>query len=1001
MEYPQKSRFLERLNFLYENISSDVSELKITAYPSREPLKFAEKDSVKPAPLKEGTRWGERLFDCAWIKFEGEMPRGEKENIALKIDVNGEMFVADDSGSPVCGLTCKASKFAESLGKPAKCFYILPKKFYRRKKFCVWADCGLNDLFGRLKGEGKIECARVVKINPEIRGAYYNFEHAYDWLSALEKGDPKAEELCAVLEKSCGLLDENFGANLAKASNLIEKVLRKKSRRPGLKISAIGHAHMDLAWLWPIRETKRKLARTFATALNLQERFPSYIYGASQPQAYQWVKEDYPKLYSRIKSAVKKGRIDPLGAAWVEPDCNMVSGESFVRQILCGREFFKKEFGIAPDYFWIPDSFGYSAQLPQILLKSGVKYFITQKISWNMVNKFPHHSFWWEGIDHSRVLAHMLPEDTYNSPAAPRSVIKVRKNYAQKDVSKNALIAFGIGDGGGGPGEEHVLRILKNREVSALNEIKNRRVREFLKDLSREAKNFPVWRGDLYLEKHQGTFTTQGQNKKHNRRCENLLRKAEWLCYVCERIFGKRENLESLGEIWKEVLLYQFHDILPGSSIERVYAESRARYEVLEKFLEEFIAEREQKIADFYGRGVAINCNSWRASLAFGGGNVSVPKLGIAPLSGAVKPEKASAKKFVLENKKLVLRFDKNARMVSMVEKSSGKEFLDKSRPANVFMVYGDFGDAWDFGYEYRKNARRAMGCASAKFFNRGPDAVAEFIFKFEKSALRERVILEGDSDEVKIEISLDWKSRRKMLRMVYPLGFKASESVSEIAFGSYSRAANDATKWRRARIETPAHQWVAMKNSSRFFALLNDAKYGYRLKDNAVEAALLRCVPRPGEPLVFASDKSKNPKAGDAGFADLGRQDFKFSLFAKSGKFGAGEVSARARSLNLPASKAKPSSKKTASPLEEFSFVEIGCEDIELVAMKPAEKPGKWIMRLVNLSGEKRSAKVSLKFPPRKICECDISENPIKNPQSIESLGFGAHEIKSFILQY
>ncbi|MBO7522046.1 MAG: hypothetical protein J6T16_07385, partial [Opitutales bacterium] len=162
MEYPQKSRFLERLNFLYENISSDVSELKITAYPSREPLKFAEKDSVKPAPLKEGTRWGERLFDCAWIKFEGEMPRGEKENIALKIDVNGEMFVADDSGSPVCGLTCKASKFAESLGKPAKCFYILPKKFYRRKKFCVWADCGLNDLFGRLKGEGKIECARVV-----------------------------------------------------------------------------------------------------------------------------------------------------------------------------------------------------------------------------------------------------------------------------------------------------------------------------------------------------------------------------------------------------------------------------------------------------------------------------------------------------------------------------------------------------------------------------------------------------------------------------------------------------------------------------------------------------------------------------------------------------------------------------------------------------------------------------------------------------------------------
>ena len=997
-----QDRLLERLNFLYENISSDVSRLEITAYLTREPKKFAERKSGKTLRLKEGDGWGERLFDCAWMKFEGEMPAGETENIAVKIDVNGEMFIAGNSGSPVCGLTCKASKFTQSLGKPAKCLYILPKSFYGKKKFSLWADCGLNDLFGRLKGEGRIACARVVKINPQVRELYYSFEHAYDWLFALEKSDPKARELLAALKKACGLMDKDFAANLGKASEVIEKVLRAPAERPPLKISAIGHAHMDLAWLWPIRETKRKLARTFSTVLNLQERFPWYVYGASQPQAYQWMKEEYPGLYSRIKAAVKKGKIDPLGAMWVEPDCNMVSGESFIRQILCGREFFKKEFGTAPDYFWIPDSFGYSPQLPQILAKSGVKNFITQKISWNMINKFPHHSFWWEGIDGSRVLAHMLPEDTYNSPAAPRSIIKVRNSYAQKGASRNALIAFGIGDGGGGPGEEHLRRILKNREVPALNEIKNRRVCEFLKDLRAEAENFPLWRGDLYLEKHQGTFTTQGKNKKHNRLCENLLRKAEWLGYVCGRLQKKPRDLSCLGAVWKEVLLYQFHDILPGSSIERVYRESCARYAVLEKFLREFIAKMEREIAEFYGEGVAINCNSWRANFSLGGRALSAAPLGATPLALAKKSKSASAKKFVLENEKIAVRFDKKARMVSMVEKSTGREFLDASRPANVFMVYDDLGDAWDFGYGYRQNRHRPMKCEAAKFYERAGRAIAEFNFSFEKSVLAERVILDGESGEVKIEISLNWQSKRKMLRLIMPLGFAARKSVSEVAFGSYEREANDATKWRRARIETPAHQWVAMKGQGRFFALLNDAKYGYRLKENSIEAGLLRCVPRPGEPLVFAADKSKNPSGDDVDFADIGRQDFKFIAIARSGDFEEHKVAAIARELNLPTTKTacgKPCKHKRLEG--EVSFVEISNPNIELAAMKPAKARGAWVMRLVNLSGKPQNSGVKLKFAPRRICPCSLIEEPIKSSEKIGALAFAPHEIKSFILYY
>lgn len=1000
MPNSQKTRFLERLNFLYENISTDISPLKITAYLTREPAKFCDRAKGEKLELKEGSRWGERLFDCAWMKFEGEMPR-LKKNVALKLDVNGEMFVADGGGSPLCGLTCKMSTFSESLGKPAKCFYILPKSFYGRKKFSVWADCGLNDLFGRLKGEGKIACARVVKINPEIRALYYNFEHAYDWLFALEKGDENEKILSGALSEACDLLDADFEKNLSSASKCLEKVLYRKARRPRLEVSAIGHAHMDLAWLWPVRETKRKLARTFATVLNLQERFPSYVYGASQPQGYLWVKEDYPKLYSRIKEAVKKGRVDPLGAMWVEPDCNMPSGESFVRQILYGRKFFYDEFGIKPDYFWIPDSFGYSPQLPQILKKSGVKYFITQKLSWNMVNKFPHHSFWWQGIDGSRVLAHMLPENTYNSPAAPRSLLKVEREYAQKNVSRNALIAFGIGDGGGGAGEEHIRRLLKNRKVLSLNKIKNRKVSAFLKDLERESGNFPTWRGDLYLEKHQGTFTTQGKNKKHNRFCENLLRKAEWLGYACERILGERQDMSFLEPIVKEILLYQFHDILPGSSIERVYGESCARYEILESRLLAAIENFEGKLASYFGQNLLINCNSWGGKFYKSGRVLNVPALGFAAESNLKKAPKASAKPLVLENGKLRLEFSESGEMLSLKEKAFGAEFFDAKNPANVFMVYDDCGDAWDFGYGYRKNRKSKMECVSKKFFEKRGAGIAELKFKFEKSTLFERIILEGESDEVRIEISLDWQSKRKMLRLVLPLCFKAEKSVSEVAFGYYEREPNDAGKWRRARIETPAHQWVAMKNKKMFFALLNDSKYGYRLKENTVEACLLRCVPRPGEPLVFAADKSKNPAGDDIDFADVGKQNFKFSIFSKSGVFEPKEAASRARALNLPVSNARSEKSAKKRGFQDFSLVKINNENIELAAMKPAQDGDAWIMRLVNLSGDSEKARVDLKFAPKEVLECDLAEIPVKKPQVIENLVFGAHEIKSFILRY
>lgn len=994
MNEEKKAHYAKILTSLYEGISSDISKLKMKAYKSREPLKFADRFKGECCEVCEGQRWGEKLFDCAWFEFSGEIKDADlTAELALKIDLNGELFVADEKGEPLEGLTCKSSSFCESLGKPVKRFYTLTQAMLKSKKFSVWADCGLNDLFGRIQGGGRVACARLVKIDRVLWNFYYNYEHVFDWLFALDENSEKARELEDALENATSIIEGGLsGKNISSANEILEKALYKQQARPALKVYAIGHAHMDLAWLWPIRETKRKLARTFSTALSNIKKYPNYIYGASQPQAYEWMKEDYPELYLRIKDAVKKGSIEPLGAMWVEPDCNLPSGESFIRQILYGRQFFKEQFGIAPDFFWIPDSFGYSPQLPQILAKSGVKYFVTQKLSWNMINKFPYHSFWWRGLDKSRVLAHMLPEETYNSPAAPRSLIKIEKDYAQKDVSDFALMAFGIGDGGGGPGVEHLERVQKNAKVCGLAEIRNKKVAEFLKQFETQADKFPVWDGDLYLEKHQGTYTTQGANKKHNRVCETELREVEFFMYLLDVYAGQKPDKAVLDEIWREVLLYQFHDILPGSSIERVYTESCARYEVLEKKLREIKSKALEKLRKIFGASAVFNATSWSVELEENAHKLHIPQLGYA-LNSTNSAQEISPKKVsvdLLEDEFLRVKIDENGNIKSLFNKVLNREFIAPSKPSNLFNIYSDKGDAWDFGYAYRDT----LPTAATLVLKSVKDGKLVLNFAYQNSRIVETLSLQ--SGELKIDIECDWHDLKTMPRLVFNLNFDAEASVSEVAFGSYLRATNDATKWRYGRIETPAHQWVAMCAKDCGLAVLNNGKYGWRLKDNAIECAILRCVPRPGAALVEASDVSPTDGAESSEYADIGKQNFSLSVLSFNGALDRAFVSARARKLN--ATFDLPQAESQAQEKAE-SFVKISNNNIELVALKPAQSSDMWIARFVNLSENPAVCDIDFMAKPRSIKECDLAENPLANLQNLDGISFAGFEIKTFML--
>ncbi|KAJ2228451.1 Glycoside hydrolase, 38 vacuolar alpha mannosidase, partial [Coemansia sp. RSA 475] len=340
---------------------------------------------------------------------------------------------------------------------------------------------------------------------------------------------------------------------------------------------AIGNCHIDTAWLWPFAETRRKTARSWSTQLNLMDSFEEYRFTASQAQQFEWLKEDYPSLFKRIQGKAKTGQFVPIGGTWVEMDCNIPSGESLARQFLLGQRFYKQHFGQTCDVFWLPDTFGYSSQLPQIVRLAGAKYFFTQKLSWNNINKFPNTTFWWTGLDGSSVLTHMAPSETYSAQCRPGELINGVKKHKDVAYSNESLYLFGNGDGGGGPLRSMLERLRRMANVDGLPRVKQSHPREFYEHVEKTTRELVAWKGELYFELHRGTYTSQSNNKLWNRQSEFLLRDAELLCTVAS--FGSEDSefeypAEELTRLWKLVCLNQFHDVVPGSAINMVYRDS-------------------------------------------------------------------------------------------------------------------------------------------------------------------------------------------------------------------------------------------------------------------------------------------------------------------------------------------------------------------------------------------------------------------------------------------
>jgi alpha-mannosidase len=677
---------------------------------------------------------------------------------------------------------------------------------------------------------------------------------------------------------------------------------------------AFGHAHLDVAWLWPLAETERKIARTLATQLALMTEYPEYKFLQSQPYLYHVVKTHYPELYARIRAAVEAGQLIPEGGTWVEPDTNIPGGESLIRQFIHGRRFFEKEFGVKCKLLWLPDVFGYSGALPQIMRGCGIRYFSTQKIFWsyNGGDPFPYNTFTWEGIDGSEVFVHL--HNDYSSRTGPAAVIQRWNERVQKDGFSARLFPFGWGDGGGGPTRDHLEFLRREGDLEGVPRVIIASPLAYFED--QEAKGWPGERyvGELYFQAHRGTYTSQARAKRGNRKSEFALREAELWGSAAATLGDFAFSPENLAEAWTAVLLNQFHDILPGSSIHRVYEEAEVAYAEVIRTTERVARQAAASIlADVSTALTVFNSLSWeRTALVplpdgFGGAvsvagvslpvqvigdksfvEVRVPPCGwttLRPGRSAEPDNELMVTERLLENDRLRVAFNDWGEIIEIFDKDAGRNLV--AGPCNSFRMYKDVPsswDAWDIDSVYASNPVELDAAAHIEVVSGGPlVARLRITRQLNESTVTQEVSLRRGGRRIDFDTVVDWQERHKLLKVNFPVNVHANEAIHEIQFGHIRRPNHTSRQFDADRFEVPAHKWTALVEEGRGCAVLNDCKYGVNVLGNSINLTLLKSA--------LAPDMT----------ADRGRQEFTYAFYAWNGSFADSDVVREAYDLNCP----------------------------------------------------------------------------------------------------
>jgi alpha-mannosidase len=964
-QQPLEYRHLLRIR---HGIYTTVAELDAEVIRSAEPIPFDEIDHSSFLPIEPGAVFGTTL-ECAWLHVSGAIPDGV-ENPVVLLGVRGETLIHTPQGEVVD--TTSTVFLQGDLPHSGGSFRPLDHVDVSGGRVDFYADVAYNGFLLYPYGSGIYRGARVAVRDEEVFALYYDYLALLVLAGATEDAELEAELRTSLSESYAAFSSGDVSAARAALARRLAA-----ASDSDFVYSAIGHGHLDMAWLWPLRETHRKAARTYTRALNTIEDREGYLYGTSQPQQLYWMKHEQPALYERVKAAVAAGRIELQGSFWVEPDTNITGGESLVRQALVGRRFLREEFGLGDEQLrlcWLPDTFGYNGNLPQILSKSGMDWFQTIKLAWNKVNDFPHRTFHWQGIDGSRVLVHMPPEGDYNSRAAADGLLRGIAQYPERELD-TALLVYGSGDGGGGPGEVHLELLEREQSLRGLPRVEYSTARSFFERL--ETLDVPHTHvGELYLETHQGTYTSMGAIKRGNRVIERTLHNAEALAAIVGD--DSRTRLEST---WREVLLNQFHDILPGSSIERVNREAVATYARLQASVDGYVAELTAVLPRGEAGPTAVNLTSFprreNVKVANTWYRADVAAYAAAPLepldpSADLAPELAYTDD-TLSNGLLTLRFGRSGEIVSCVD-ARGREHAGDG--LNRLVLHRDpyqfpF-DAWDIKQDYARTTPRTLRVTRVENSRDGATVTRRQLYRFRSFAIEQRVVLEAGSDVVRFETIADWHAIHRMLRAEFRPTHFGPTVQCEIQFGHLDRVTTERDAVETAQFEVCAHKWVATHDDIGGFALLNDSKYGHRAKNGLLSLNLLRSPTFPD-------------KTADRG---IHRFTYAFTPFAPG---DLAKVVREGYRLNNPLLITDGAAFGSVASVDDPAVV--------IETIKPAENGNGVVIRLYESLGRATTTALRVTLPHTSARLTDLLERPI-GAVDLERLAVGPFEIVTILLE-
>ena len=837
--------------------------------------------------------------------------------------------------------------------------------------------------------------ASIRNVNELAYALYYDLSSPFEALSTLDEGSQEYAEILRHLDTAVSMLDlfeigsEDYFRSVAEAKIYMDtEFYGKYCKEQPVSVSCIGHTHIDCAWLWSIRQTREKVQRSFATVLALMKRFPDYKFTSSQPLLYKFMKEEAPELYEEIKARIAEGRWECEGAMWVEADCNLTSGESLVRQLVYGKRFFREEFGKDNHILWLPDVFGYSAALPQILRKSGVDWFVTSKISWNDINTMPYDTFLWEGIDGTKINTYFLtaqdkkagkyPEKyaTYNAFLTAPMLAGTWHRYQQKNLNNGAMITYGYGDGGGGPTIEHLENAVRLKHgVPGIPNARQTFAHDFLTDLEKKIENNPLlpkWSGELYLEYHRGTYTSIGKNKRNNRKSEFLYMNAEWMATMQKLLSGKAFPKQTLRDGWEMILTNQFHDIIPGSSIGEVYEQSDIDYAELMGKGNAIVTEAQTQIAsmidakngyvifnpnDFVGNGI-VEIDGKCAYVSD-----IVPK-GYACVIAPKTDNAITIDGKTVDTKHFTVVFDDNYQIVSIYDKENDREVLAEGGIGNEIRIYADHPDKFDNWewqeYSLQQKYKTVTAVSSVEIIDDGARKGIKIVRPFMKSTIAQTVWFYDDIAKIDFDTKVDWHQHHQMVKAAFAVDVHSDKATYEVQFGTVERPTHKNTSWDRAKFEVCAHKYADLSDGGYGVALINDCKYGYDIHDNIMQLSLLKSGTEP------------YPQA------DQGEHIFTYSIYPHAGTVKESDTVELAYMLNNPMTAVKATGETSVLP-EAYSVAYTNKKNVIVETVKEAEDSDATILRLYECKNMRSKTELTLGFPATSCYLCDMLENEEK----------------------